>query len=160
MCAAEITSPVPGISFRYVDKDEAQTLTRIHEECFPNYWNRDAFVDFFSVSGTYALLAEKAGQPIAMAVYRVQYEQAEILTLAVRPAFRRRGIARLMLAEMLARIANSTAKKLFLEVENGNSNALNLYEKAGFTHVSRRKLYYRQKDGTFTDALVMSYKFP
>ncbi len=44
---------------------------------------------------------------------------------------------------------------MFLDVEDGNATAIQLYEQYGFTQIKRRKQYYRQKDGTFTDALVM-----
>ena len=133
-------------------------LSRIHEECFPNYWNRDAFTNFFGVKNTFALLAEIVGEPVGMMVVRPQHEQADILTIAVRPAFRRGGIARQLLTHALDKAREFGAETLFLEVEDGNIAAITLYERAGFIHAGRRKLYYRQLDGTFTDALVMRRK--
>lgn len=130
----------------------------MHEECFPSYWSSDSFSDFFSIAGTRALLAEEAGEPVGMLVTRSQFEQAEILTIAVRPRWRGRGIARQMLARATADMRASGVHKLLLEVEDGNHAALQLYEASGFKHLSRRKLYYRQKDGSFTDALVMAKK--
>ena len=94
----------------------------------------------------------------AMAVYRIQYEQSDIITLAVRPEWRRKGIARTLLDEILRSVREKGAKSLFLDVEEGNRAAIALYEAAGFHQIGRRKLYYRQKDGSYTDALVMSRK--
>lgn len=130
-------------------------LADIHGECFPHYWNIDAFNDFFGIDNTFALVTPCGN---GMVVYRLQYEQAEIITLAVRPSARRKGLAKRLLALAIANIKAAGAHKMFLEVEDGNIAALQLYEGAGFTHVSRRKLYYRQKDGNFTDALVMQRK--
>ncbi len=143
---------------RIVSKEESEILTKIHEECFPRYWNRQAFTDFFSVAGTFAKLVEQGGEAVAMMVYRVSFEQAEIITLGVRPKFRGVGIADKLLADALSHCASLGAEKMFLEVEVGNEPAIKLYEKAGFKHISRRKLYYQQLDGTLTDALVMSRK--
>jgi ribosomal-protein-alanine N-acetyltransferase len=147
-----------NFTIRQVTKTEADILTRIHEECFPRYWNRQAFTDFFAIENTFAQLVEKSGVPVAMVVYRVTFEQSDMLTLAVIPAWRRNGIAKILMDVMLENCQKLGAKKLFLEVEVGNDHAIKLYEDAGFKHISRRKLYYQQIDGSLTDALVMMKK--
>ena len=143
---------------RFVSKNEAELLTEIHEEWFPRYWNRQAFTDFFAVKNTFAKLVECEEKPIAMMVYRVAFDQADVLTVAVLPAFRGRGIARKLVADALIHCTELGAEKLFLEVEVGNAPAIKLYENLGFKHISRRKLYYQQLDGSLTDALVMAKK--
>lgn len=143
-------------TLRRVGQQQAEILTDIHKLCFPRYWNREAFTDFFSVAGTFAFLIEKNERAVAMSVYRVSFEQADVLTIAVLPEWRGQGIARGLLTEMVANCAGLGVKKLFLEVEEGNNPAIKLYENSGFKHVGRRKLYYQQLDGSLTDALVMS----
>lgn len=136
---------------------DAEILADIHRDAFPNYWDSEAFTNFFSVAGTMALIAE-GPQPVGMIVCRLQFEEAEILTLAVRPGFRRKGIARLLLQEAMKRAVAFGSTKMFLDVEEGNIAAVQLYETHGFGQLRRRKQYYRQKDGSFTDALVMHRK--
>lgn len=152
------TETLNRFSLRQVSEAEAGTLTEIHEKCFPRYWNREAFTDFFSVKGTCAFLVEENENPVAMVVYRISFDQADILTIAVLPQWRRKGLAEKMLSEMLVRCKNAGVKKMFLEVEEGNISAFNLYEKSGFKQIGRRKLYYQQLDGSYTDALVMEKK--
>lgn len=145
-------------------EDSADILTKIHEECFPRYWNRDAFTDFFAVSGTLAFLVEerdmlgKEKNPVAMVIYRTAFEQADIITIAVRPNWRRKNISRFMMEKVLSDCKQKEVKKIFLDVEEGNIPAIKLYESIGFKYISRRKLYYQQPNGTFTDALVMEKK--
>ncbi len=93
-----------------------------------------------------------------MVVVRVTHEQADIITIAVRPEFRRRGLARELMRQSIEIAKSLGATELFLDVENGNTAALALYDTLGFSQISRRKLYYRQKDGSYTDALVMKCK--
>lgn len=145
-------------TIRQVTESEADKLTKIHEICFPRYWNREVFTDFFSVKDTFAFLVEEGQEAIAMLVYRVAFDQAEILTLAVLPTYRKQGIARILVADMLERCEKLGVEKLFLEVEVGNDAAIKLYENSGFQHINRRKLYYQQLDGSLTDALVMMRK--
>ncbi len=144
--------------FRLVGPEQSGILTAIHRACFSNYWNPDAFSDFFNVEGTYAILAEAESAPQAMVVWRVQYEQSDIITIAVLPGSRRLGLARDLMTQAIASARTEGAKSMFLDVEEGNTAALQLYSSFGFTQINRRKLYYRQKDGSFTDALVMTSK--
>lgn len=145
-------------TLRQVAQEQAEILTEIHKECFPRYWNREAFTDFFAVAGTVAFLVEDKENPVAMLVYRISFEQADILTIAVRPKWRRQGISRALLEEAFVNCKNLGVEKIFLEVEEGNEAAIKLYENKGFKHAGRRKLYYQQLDGSLTDALVMSKK--
>jgi [ribosomal protein S18]-alanine N-acetyltransferase len=144
-----------------VTESSAGLLAAIHEECFPNYWNTSDFTNFFAVQNTFAAITEAPAQPdapLAMAVWRIQHEQADIITLAVRPSYRRRGLARQLLHYTLEHMKIAGVTSVFLDVESGNQPAISLYEAHGFTYVRRRRLYYRQKDGSYTDALVMTKK--
>jgi hypothetical protein len=55
-------------------------------------------------------------------------------TVAVHPAYRRRGIARQLLEASLALIRERGGKKAFLGVIDGNLPAYTLYESLGFEH--------------------------
>ncbi len=150
---------LPGeFKVRQVTETEAGILTEIHAKCFPNYWNQEAFTDFFSVKNTFAYLVEAGAVPVAMLVYRATFEQADVLTIAVLPEFRRRGIARQLVEMLIKDCREQGVEKIFLEVEVGNDHAIKLYEDNGFKQVSRRKLYYQQLDGSLTDGLVMQKK--
>lgn len=152
-------SGVNNLLFRSVDASFSTLLADIHSECFPHYWDSSVFTDFFAVSGTFALLAQSEdGDAVGMVVVRPVHEQSDILTLAVRPAWQRQGIAAILLEKAMEKARHMGAATLFLEVEEGNKPAISLYEKAGFLHTGRRKLYYRQRNGTYTDALVMQRK--
>lgn len=144
---------------RYCGPELAGEMAALHAECFPNYWDHSAFNNFFQIEGTKALVVEEAGSIIAMLVYRLQFEQADIITLAVKKAHRRKGLAMALLKRALDDMRKAGVAQLFLDVEDGNEAALSLYNGLGFSELKRRRLYYRQKDGTFTDALVMTKKF-
>ncbi len=83
---------------------------------------------------------------------RILAGEAEVLTLAVHPDARRRGIGRDLLARFLARAAAGGAARAFLEVAEDNPGALALYAAAGFAAVGRRRGYAAPG----VDALVMA----
>ena len=82
--------------------------------------------------------------------------EAELLTLAVLPAVRRRGIAKRLVQAFLTEAKSRDASAAFLEVAAENVPAIALYERAGFAQVGRRRAYYTGPDGQRQDALVLS----
>jgi [ribosomal protein S18]-alanine N-acetyltransferase len=68
------------------------------------------------------------------------------------PAARRRGIARLLLENLLTEARRRGAVEAFLEVRVDNAAARALYLREGFTQVGVRPGYY---DGGRVDAVVM-----
>jgi ribosomal protein S18 acetylase RimI-like enzyme len=90
-------------------------------------------------SGSSLLLASIDDNPVGFCSWRqIVDEEAELLNLAVDPAFRRRGVGKALL-NYLEHVARGT---IFLEVAENNSGALALYRNAGWEEVSIRKGYY------------------
>jgi ribosomal-protein-alanine N-acetyltransferase len=79
-------------------------------------------------------------------------EVADIMTVAVTPAARGRGLGRRLLDELEARAAARRAASVMLEVRADNVAAIRLYARAGYVVVSTRRRYYQPGD---VDALVM-----
>lgn len=88
--------------------------------------------------GTWGHRAGEAGFVLA----RAAADEAEILTLAVVPAWRRRGLGAALLAAAQRRAASLGAAQLFLEVAADNDAARALYAGAGFEAVGLRRGYY------------------
>ena len=77
---------------------------------------------------------------------------ADILTVAVDPDFRLRGIARHLVTSLIDWAYSKKSPTIFLEVEKNNLAAQALYISEGFIVISMRPDYY----GAGIDALVMS----
>ena len=86
-----------------------------------------------------------------MILARVAADEAEILTLAVDPGQRRRGLGSALLRAAMDRAAGLGAMSMFLEVAVTNHAARALYAAHGFIEAGLRRRYY--SDGT--DALVL-----
>ena len=97
--------------------------------------------------GAFGLLDARGGMVLA----RVAADEAEILTIAVLPEARRRGLGRALLEATATEAAARGAVALFLEVSAENVPARALYAGHGFVPVGQRRGYYA--DGA--DALVM-----
>lgn len=127
----------------------AAGLAAIHATAFPprEAWGADAIGLQLALPSSFGLLDPRGG----MLLGRTVSDQAEVLTLAVAPAMRRRGVASALLRNAKLLVGAHGTVTMFLEVATGNTAALALYRREGFVEVSRRRRYYA--DGS--DAIVM-----
>ena len=79
--------------------------------------------------------------------------ELHINNVAVRAAYRRRGIGAALLNRVIEEARRREAKAAFLEVRSANHAAQTLYEKCGFRAIARRADYYSEPR---EDAVVMS----
>ena len=136
------------------DFDLAQ-LAAIHAEAFDKAWSVQALAELLDAPATFALHSEGG-----FIVVRVAAEEAEILTLAVGRAKRRRGIGANLVRCAASYAGQRGAQRLFLEVASGNMAAQGLYGALGFRQVGRRKDYYALGEGKFDDALILRCNLP
>jgi ribosomal-protein-alanine N-acetyltransferase len=130
----------------------ADRLAAIHAEAFEAPWDAAALRALLSAPGVLTLTDGEDG----FVLIRVAADEAEILTLATRPAARRRGIGSRLVQAAAAEAAGQGARRLFLEVAADNGAALRLYRRAGFEQAGLRKGYYARRGGERIDALVMA----
>lgn len=136
-----------------VGAEAAPLLAALHADAFPpdQRWGAEAMALLLALPGHFALLAAGPGGPFGFAMGRVAAGEAEVLTLAVRPAARRAGLGRGLMQALLAEAAQQGATELFLEVAESNAAARALYAALGAAEAGRRRRYY--PDGG--DALVL-----
>ncbi|MEX2642251.1 MAG: GNAT family N-acetyltransferase [Acetobacterales bacterium] len=142
---------------------DSGVLAALHAEAFAQSWSVDGFAAMQRSPGVVALLAWPRGagqtdEPAGFILYRAVADEAEILTLAVRPAQRRRGIGAALVGAAAAQLGPAGARMLHLEVARDNEAALALYHACGFRETGQRGGYYAGSGPTVprVDALLMS----
>jgi [ribosomal protein S18]-alanine N-acetyltransferase len=135
-----------GLSVREAGPLDAAVLAALHRDCFERPWDEAAMAQFTSAPGTLCLigsLGEGASSRVGgLLIARKADDEAEILTFGVTPSCRKKGLGTVLLQTAIARLRTSGAKRLFLEVADGNEAALRLYRSCGAAPVGRRQRYY------------------
>lgn len=142
------------MKLRAADASDAVALAKAHASGFDAPWPPEAFVDLLKSPGVFALAAVE-GAPVGLILMRAIAGEAEVLTLAVEPAHRRRGVAKALLTAGLAQAAAAGAEEVFLEVAADNPGAIALYRQAGFEAAGHRGGYYHRQGAPAVDALVL-----
>ena len=128
---------------------DADILAAIHAGAFDHPWDAAAIANLLGQAGVFGIAA-----PGGFMLCRVVLDEAEILTLAVRPEARRQGLARRLTRAAGDAARGLGAERLFLEVAEDNVAARGLYADAGFVETGRRRAYYETAQGR-TDALIL-----
>jgi [ribosomal protein S18]-alanine N-acetyltransferase len=134
----------PPIEIRAASSADASAMSAIHAACFAKSWDAAEIGQFVGFPGCLALVASTspAQAPQGFLIVRSAGDEAELLTLAVDPAWRRLGLASALLAAAAGALRGAGSKRLFLEVDQGNSAARGLYQSLGAVVVGRRLRYY------------------
>jgi ribosomal-protein-alanine N-acetyltransferase len=126
---------------------DAAAIAKLHGASFHRGWS-DGEIERMLLDRDVVAHRAMIGHRLAgFILSRLVVGEAEILSVAVASSRRGRGLARRLLDLHLRRLAGLGANTVFLEVDEGNTPARRLYQRAGFREVGRRAGYYQSANG-------------
>ncbi len=115
-------------NFEYKDLEE---VAKIADESLQENYSIDFLLYLWQINPEGFMVAEKNGKVVGFIVsIKEGKEKLRILMLAVDKKFRRKGIGKSLLKELL--IKYPEARKVVLEVRSDNKEAINFYKKQKF----------------------------
>lgn len=169
MATHEVTAVSTGLSLSISRMTEHDLLevVEIETDSGLSVWGWDAYHKELQSPEDVIMLVARTG-PVAgkveadpnhqsvvagFIVSRLVAGELHVNNVAVRPEFRRQGLATRLLEAVLTQGRRGGAQIAFLEVRAGNEVAQGLYRRCGFQVTGHRRGYYRQPA---EDALLMS----
>jgi [ribosomal protein S18]-alanine N-acetyltransferase len=137
-----LSRPAPKIS--EARERDAAAIAALHAASFQRGWGEDEFHQLLIDRAVVAHRAMIGRAMVGFIVSRMAAGEAEILSVAIAPAWRGRGFARPLLELHLRRLAGLGVRAVFLEMDQNNEPACRLYRNAGFSEVGSRKGYYQE----------------
>lgn len=137
---------------------DADAIARLHALGFYRGWPREDFAAYLEdAKSTPAYVACDAKHRVfGFAMLRLTADEAELLTIAVDPKWRGKGVGAALLKAAFDDLLMTPARKMFLEVAADNPPAIALYRRHGFAEIGRRDGYFARANGQPATALVMS----
>ncbi|MCU0802908.1 MAG: GNAT family N-acetyltransferase [Rhodobacteraceae bacterium] len=128
-------------------------MAALHALCFthPAPWSEASFAAFAADPLCFTLT-----EADSLLIGRVAAGEAELLTLAVAPQNRRRGLGARLVSRFVYQARLRAADHAFLEVAANNTPAITLYTAAGFAPTGLRRGYYRTPGRPPVDAVLMA----
>lgn len=142
-----------------ISVDEIASLVILDRLCFGGLWSIDSYrreltnenSHFLGISVAKDLEPATSGI-IGFGCFWAILDEAHITLLGIHPQYQRQGLGQLLLGELLTKARSIEMARATLEVRASNDGAIDLYEKAGFQTVGRRKKYYQD---TGEDGVIM-----
>ena len=132
--------------------DDLKEAYKIECEVNPSPWKYETFLSSFEV-GHKGLICKHDSEIIGFIIFSPINPEAHILSISVTKKIQSKGVGSLLLQSMLDQCAAMNYKKIFLEVRTSNLQAINFYQKFGFSKDAIRDSYYTNNS---EDALLMS----
>lgn len=138
--------------------DACDLLANLHARAFDRPWTAAEIAKLLDNSAVFALVSRET-EPLGFVLAWAAAGDAELLTVAVVPEARRRGVgAALVTSAGVAALVRGAAS-MHLEVAENNDAARALYAKLGYEEAGRRHAYYAGEGGS-VDAIVMRRSLP
>jgi ribosomal-protein-alanine N-acetyltransferase len=141
---------------RQVSMAHLDSIMRIERVSYPSPWPSSVFIEEMQHkwSTLWGFYPPGFQVPVGFLLFWEIYDELHVLNLAVHPDYRKRGLARALMASLLDHGRINNFKFITLEVRCSNGAALGLYRQLGFKVVGVRKGYYSDNN---EDALIMAH---
>lgn len=133
----------------------SRIMDRAFDPRFGEAWSAVQLAGALSIADTWGQIGFEEADALGFSLTRRVVDEAELMLVAVLPEARGRGLGRRLIEGAMHNARQRGARKMFLEVRDGNSSALGLYESLGFSIAGRRQNYYTGATGERFDAITM-----
>jgi ribosomal-protein-alanine N-acetyltransferase len=148
----KIDPPADGITLREYRTGDWQAMYALDLVCFepPFRFSRRAMRGFAEAQGAISVLAEAAGNLAGFCIVQMEEQVGYVVTLDVAAAWRRRGLARRLIAEAETKMRAAGGTAMAIHVFPGNVGAVRFYEAIGYGRLGTVEGFY----GRNLDALA------
>jgi ribosomal-protein-alanine N-acetyltransferase len=140
------------LTLRAMTDADLPEVERLENSIFSDPWPLPAFEEHLDGDEVGGLVAETGSRMVAYACFRFECGEIHLTNMAVDPEYRRKSIAKQLLAHILGLARDQECELILLEVRVSNETARRFYEACGFATVDRCRRYYERP---VEDALVM-----
>lgn len=126
---------------------DLKNIKDILETEFDDFWNYNILKEELMSENSRYIAAFLGNDIIGFAGIKITYDEADIMNIVTKKTYRQKGIGTILFNNLISICKELKIKTLFLEVNEDNLPAISLYKKLGFSQISLRKNYYKDKNG-------------
>lgn len=135
-----------------MNESHVSAVAELEKLCFSAPWSERSIAAELKSQWSLWLVEEREGVAIAYVGSQSCPPEADVMNVAVSPAYRRQGIGEGLMVALMEALREREIESLTLEVRASNEAAIALYDRLGFQQVGRRPNYYTDPR---EDALIM-----
>lgn len=139
------------IEIKQLRAQDIDAVYAVECACFSDAYGKETFERELKNKISYYVTAWVDGMAVGYAGIWKIADEAEVISIAVAPEFRRRGVGQALLEHLVKKCDKEGVAVIWLEVRKSNFDAQRLYTKFGFVSYGIREKYY----GDAEDAILM-----
>lgn len=139
------------IKLRKFSLSDLERVMEIERVSFPNReaYPKFLFEKYYAKFPKEFIIAESEGEVMGYTIGSPKNESAEIISLAVDPAWRKRGIGKELTNFLIAQLKKRGIKEIFLHVRTKNKVGIVFYQNLNFKILETIKNYYRNGEDAY-----------
>ncbi len=151
----ELNKELRQIDIRELRKEDLQQVYLINKENFTtDAWTMEGFERELSLDYSRSYIMEIDNQIIGYAIVWTVYDEANIMTFAIKKEFWGKGLGKYLLSKVIQDIKPAVSR-ILLDVRVSNIRAINLYKSAGFKVLNVRYKYYSDGENAYQMCLEL-----
>jgi len=141
---------------RPMTRADLDEVLEIERRCFEQPYSREILAQELKIKSAHLRVAVRRRQILGYIDFWLVHDEMELISIAVHPDFKRRGIGERLMRAMFRFAEQNGARFIYLDVRRSNAPAQGLYEKFGFVRAGVRRRYYSDNQ---EDAIIMKKVF-
>jgi len=145
-----------SVHIRWMIRRDMPEVLDIENRSFEFPWSEEDFIRCLRQRNCIGMVAEYDERVVGFMIYELHKNRLHILNFAVRPEFRRRGVATAMVNKLIGKLSQQRRNRILLEIRETNLDAQLFFRDSGFRAISVLRDFY---DDTTEDAYLMQYRY-
>jgi [ribosomal protein S18]-alanine N-acetyltransferase len=134
---------MPDVIIRRMTEKDLTAVAKIEEQVFTDPWSYASFKSDINNEMAFPIVAINNDIVVGYSCLYAVADEMQIGNFAVSSEYRKMGIGKLLMNEVIRLAGERNCKFIFLEVRESNSPAQALYSSYDFKPVGRRNRYYK-----------------
>ena len=131
------------ICYEKMLKSHVPQIAQLEKQCFSDPWSEKSIASELENPLSLWLVALQGDSVVGYVGSQSVLGEADMMNIAVDQAYRRQGIGKNLVLQLVEKLKEQGVHSLSLEVRQSNAPAISLYEEMGFQQVGLRPNYYR-----------------
>ena len=132
-----------------MDLNDSNLISDIFNTSFDDFWDINTLnKELLTENSQYLCVKDiNTNTIVGFCGIKINLDTADLMNIAIKKDFRNLGIGSFLLNSIINLCKNQkNISSIFLEVNENNINAINLYKKYNFKKISIRKNYYKNEN--------------
>ncbi|MDC0348860.1 GNAT family N-acetyltransferase [Alphaproteobacteria bacterium] len=139
---------------RLSEQDSKRMRGLLEESSFQPSWSSSDIQSLLTLDTTASWGRAYKGKLISFILIQKVASEVEIILLVTHPSHRKKGIAGLLLEEVVKYLREEEISRIFLEVSVENTPAISFYKSHAFEIIGERKNYYSRKNNKSANVMM------